>query len=229
MDAYVFATRHNIKMFDLTKTLEGIYKVAGFIASVLSANGTVLVVGTKPQSRDLNVAFAKRINQPVVADRWLGGTLTNFKTIRKRIDYFEDLLRKRESGELEKYTKKERLDFDKEIKDLGKKFDGVRALKAMPQALFVIDIKKHDIAVHEARLMGIPVAGVVDTDSNPDTVNYMIPSNDDSRAALQAILDLLARAVEKVKPKAEGTESTAGTVQAVGTGSAVGTAGVNNL
>lgn len=199
MNSYVFATRHNIKMFDLNKTLDGIFHAAQFISSIFAIKGTILVVGTKPQSRDLVKEFAEKLGQPAVIQRWLGGTLTNFKTIRKRIDHYENLCKQRESGELEKYTKKEKLEFDKTIKDLEKKFEGTYSLKGMPNAMFIVDIKKHETAFNEAKRMKIPVIAVVDTDSNPKDVDYVIPANDDSRIAVKTILDLLARSIEQVK------------------------------
>ncbi len=199
MNDFVFATRHNIKLMDLSRTLERSAAAADFMAKILNENSTILVVGTKAQTRDIIKEFAAKLGQPVVAERWLGGMLTNFKTIRKRIDYYENLLKKRETGELEKYTKKEKSDFNKELSNLEKKFKDLTQLKSLPKAIFIVDIKKHETAVNEAKICKIPVIAIVDTDSDPEKADYAIPANDDIRSSVKAMTDLIISLIAKFR------------------------------
>lgn len=191
MARYIFATRHNISLIDLSKTVEQLTKAAEYLKEVLKKDGIVLFVGTHPEVRDLVINAAKELHQPFVDERWLGGTLTNFKTIMKRLEYFQDLVHKQKTGQFEKYTKKERLSFERIVRELERKFNGLHSLKRIPDVLFVVDVNRHKDAIAEARHTGVKVVGVVDTDANPDVVDYPIPANDSTRGAIAFLLSQL--------------------------------------
>jgi len=197
MEPYIFGLKNNIQIIDLEKTIEGLQNAADFIKETVEKGGKILFVGIRPQCQALVEETAKRCNMPYVFLRWIGGLLTNFKTIRKRIDYFIDLEKKRESGELKKYTKKEQKKFDKKIEKLKRSFDGLRDLDKLPDAVFVLGIKDHTTAIREAKRKKIPVISLVDTDSNPSLADYVIPSNDEAVSALQFMLNQAEKAILK--------------------------------
>ena len=199
MADYIFATRHNINLIDLTKTVEKFKEVVEYMDEVLKKGNLILFVGTNPALRDLIKKTANHFNQPFVIERWLGGTLTNFKTVSKRMNYFENLLNKKDSGELEKYTKKEQLVYQRELSVLEKKFGGLRLLKKLPETVFIVDVNKHEAAVKEARKIGIKIIAFVDTDANPELIDYPIPANDGTRKAVEFLLNKLIADV-KVNP-----------------------------
>lgn len=196
MARYIFATRHNISLIDLSKTVEQLNKVAQQLKELISKGNIVLFVGTHPEVRDLVINAAKELNQPFVGERWLGGTLTNFKTITKRLEHFHDLVDKKKTGQLVKYTKKEQLSFERKVKELERKFDGLHALKRIPDMLFVVDVKRHKDAIAEARHMGVKVVGIVDTDANPEVVDYAIPANDGTRSSISCLLSWLVSQIK---------------------------------
>ena len=160
-----------------------------FLKELKSEQKVVLLVGTKIQIRTFIVETAKELSLPYVAERWIGGTLTNFETIQKRSEFLKELEAKRTEGELEKYTKKERLQFDRKIADLESKFGGIKKLEKVPNAIFVFDIDENRLAVNEAKRMGIPVIGIVDTNINPEDIDYPIPANDDAVSSVRYILN----------------------------------------
>jgi small subunit ribosomal protein S2 len=197
MEQYIFGVKNNIQIIDLEQTIKGLQIALEFIGEIIKNGGKILFVGIRPQCHLLIKETAEKCNMPYVALRWIGGLLTNFKTIRKRIDYFIDLEKKREAGELKKYTKKEQKHFDKEIEKLKKNFGGIKGLDKLPDAIFVLGVKDHMTAIREAKKKKIPVISLVDTDSNPTLVDYVIPSNDEAVSALQYMLKKIEEVIVK--------------------------------
>lgn len=194
MSPYIFGLKNNIYIIDLEKTMEELEKAIKFIAGIKKNNGKILFVETRAQSQFLVEEIAKKTNMPYVVSRWIGGLLTNFRIIRKRVEYFMGLEKKKADGELKKYTKKEQQEFDKEIEKFKKRFDGIRNLDKLPDALFVLSVKAQMTAIREAKKKNIPVIGLVDTDSDPTIIDYFIPSNDESISALKFILEQIEEA-----------------------------------
>ncbi len=190
--------RNNIHILDLEKTKKALLKACDFAKDVAAKGGTILFVGTKRQSKEAVKKAAEAAGMPYVNVRWLGGTFTNFRTIQRTIRKLEKLENLKASGELEeKYTKKERLLIEREIEKLKKLFEGIQDLKRLPEAIFVTDVRHDDIAVKEAKLSKIKVIGIVDTNSNPDMADYVIPCNDDSSKAIELVSMLVAEAVSE--------------------------------
>lgn len=192
MKPYVVVNRHEMEMMDAGSVLKSLEKAIEFLKTTLKNKGLVLFVGTTPSAHDITEKLAKKLGQPYVVTRWLGGTLTNFGTIRKRVDYYEELKAKQEKGELEKYTKKEQVDFQKKIERLQQNFEGITKLIKKPDALFVVDIEKHNTAVREARQEKIPVIAVLDTNDDPTTVQYPIIANDHARSSIKWVIERIA-------------------------------------
>jgi len=201
MAPFIFGERNRVHIIDLTKTQKCLEEAMGFVIKLISENKTILMVGTKTQVKNRLTEKAKELNLPYVNNRWLGGTLTNFKVIRALIKKYVDLKEGQESGKLAKYTKKEQLDFKKKIAKLDIMVGGLTELKKMPDALFVWDIKKEKTALAEARKKGVPIIAVCDTNTNPEGVKYVIPSNDDATKAIKLLLDIFVEAVEEGKAK----------------------------
>ena len=200
MKPYIFTTRNNIHILDLEKTKKCLLKAAKFASDTARNGGTILFVGTKRQSKDILKAAAVAAGMPHVNVRWLGGTFTNFKTIQKTIRKLERLESLKASGELtSRYTKKERLLIEREIEKLKKLFEGIQNMKKLPEAIFVSDAKHDDIAVKEAQKSKIKIIGVVDTNSNPEGIDFPIPSNDDATKAIELICGVIAEAVQEGK------------------------------
>ena len=195
MDRYIFAHRNGIHIIDLQKTLRMLDGVCEFVADVAAEGRKILMVGTKKQAQDTIVTEAQRSNAFYVTTRWLGGTLTNFKTIQSRIDYMIHLETRREKGEFEVLTKKESLKLEYSITRLNRYLGGIKEMTEMPGALFVIDVGKEAIAVAEARRVGVPVVALVDSDCDPDLVNYPIPGNDDAIRSIRLITSRIADAI----------------------------------
>lgn len=200
MAPYIWTVRGGIAIIDVVQTKAKFEEAAAFLKNTAAKGGLIIFVGTRPASRRIVHEIALRLGMPYVTERWIGGTLTNFKVIAKRIEILISLEEKKRSGELvDKYTKKERLLIDRDIERLKKDFDGLRALGRLPAALFVVSIPHDEIAVREARRMNIPVVALSDTNANPDLVSYPIPSNDDAIPAVRYILERIAKAVEEGK------------------------------
>jgi small subunit ribosomal protein S2 len=197
MRPFIYATRSGIEILDLPKTMEAIDKAGEFLKEVSKKSGLVLAVGTKPATQDLVENFAQVLSMPFVVKRWLGGTLTNFKTLSKRISYFKKLKSDKESGRLDKYTKKERLEFDRQIAKLSHFFSGLETMETLPQIIFVVDVSSHLTAVREAKRTKIPVVGILNTDTDPALVDYPILANDRAKAGIDWILARLEKAVEE--------------------------------
>lgn len=197
MKEYIFAAKNGVHIIDLKKTKEMLDKALEYIKKLVSDEKTILLVGTKIQFKDLVKEIAKEAEIPHVTKRWLGGTFTNFKTIKKRVEYFKELEEKKKKGELEKYTKKERLDIDRELANLEEKFGGIRNLEKLPEAIIVSDMKKDGLAVKEARAKGIKVIAIVDTNMDPSMADYPIPANDDAISSVKYILEKVKDAIIK--------------------------------
>jgi small subunit ribosomal protein S2 len=199
MKPYIFAVRNSIHIIDLEKSLAFLNKALEFMENIAKNGGKILFVGTKPQVKQLVEEIAKSIDMPYVNNRWLGGTFTNYAQIRKRIKYLNDQEAKFTRGELEKYTKYEQMRFKKEIDRMNEKMGGIKKMDNIPQAIFVADVKDNELAVKEAKEAKVPVIGIVDTNVDPDLVNYPIPANDDALSSLRYILGIVAKAISKSK------------------------------
>jgi small subunit ribosomal protein S2 len=195
MAPYIFGERNRIHIINLEKSLPMAREACAFIKAVVSDGGTVLFVGTKRSARDAVRAQATRSAMPYVSYRWLGGMLTNYKTIRQSVKRLHNLEQMAEDGGFEKLTKKEVLGLNREREKLERSLGGIKDMNALPDVLFVIDVDHEDIAVREAKKLGIPVVAVVDTNCSPDGVNYVIPGNDDAMRAIELYAMLVADAV----------------------------------
>ena len=195
MAPYIFTERNGIYIIDLQKTVKKIDEAYNFMRSVAEQGKPVLFVGTKKQAQNAIKDEANRCGQYFIAERWLGGTLTNFKTISARIARLDEIERMEEDGTMEKLSKKEVSKLKLEHEKLERYLGGIRDMKGMPGALFVVDPKKEKIAVREARILGIPVVGIVDTNCDPDDVDYIIPANDDAIRAVKLIAGRMADAI----------------------------------
>jgi small subunit ribosomal protein S2 len=195
MGPYIFGARNNIHIINLEHTVPMFRKATRFISSLAANGGKVLFVGTKRSAGDSVKAQAIRCGMPHVSHRWLGGTLTNFKTIKQSIKRLEELDAMEEDGTFTRLTKKEVLERRREREKLERSLGGVKSMASLPDAIFVIDVGHEKIAVHEANKLGIPVVGIVDTNSSPDGVQYMVPGNDDAMRAAELYAVAVADAV----------------------------------
>jgi len=201
MAPFIYGHRNKIHIINLEKTLPKFEEAMKFVRSLSAKRGTILMVGTKRQAREVVALEAQRAGQPFVDQRWLGGMLTNFKTVKGSLKKLKDMQATREGGN-EQLTKKEALMFDREIAKLEKDIGGIQDMAALPDALFVIDVGYHKIAVAEAKKLGIPVIGVVDTNHSPEGIDYVIPGNDDSAKAVALYAKAVADAVLEGKANA---------------------------
>ncbi len=207
MKPFLYGVKNGVHIIDLEKTAEKLKEALNFIQEFISEGKILLLVGTKIQIRGLIREIAKDCDLPYVVERWLGGTFTNFEVIKKRIDYFKNLEKEKASGELEKYTKKERAKIDQKLEGLELKFGGIKNLEKLPDIIFVLDIKKDAGAVKEAKETGIKIVAIVDTNVNPDLVDYPIPANDDAISSVKYILDKVKEVILKTKSKTKPTKS----------------------
>jgi small subunit ribosomal protein S2 len=214
MRPYIFSERNGIHIIDLRQTLEAAEQAHDVARDVVSKGGTVLFVGTKKQAQGVIKDAADKAGMPYVNHRWLGGMLTNFETIRKRIQYMRELERMDESGEMESLPKKERLRLRRELEKLQTVLGGVRDLHRTPDAVFIVDVKTESIAVKEASRIGAKVIALVDTNCDPDLVDLVIPGNDDAIRSAQLMADTVAEGciagAELAKAKAKDDESPKG-------------------
>lgn len=195
MDPYIFTTRGGVSVINLEKTKTALTQACAFVSSVVAAGGVVVFVGTKRQARDIVMRAAQTAGMPYVVDRWIGGLFTNFNHVRQLIATLDRLKTERASGELQKYTKKEQLDFEKEIIRLEKLVGGLGMMEKLPQAIFAVDIKNEKTAIREAQAVHIPVVAVCDTNVNPTDIQFPIPANDDATKAITYVADLLVEAI----------------------------------
>ncbi len=214
MAPFIFGHRNKIHIINLEKSLPMFEEAAKFVKQLAANRGTILMVGTKRQAREILAGEAQRAGVPYVDQRWLGGMLTNFKTVKTSIKRLKDMKAQQEAG-LESMSKKEQLMFARELAKLEKDIGGIQEMGALPDAIFVIDVGYHKIAVAEAKKLGIPLIGVVDSNHSPEGIDYVIPGNDDSAKAValyargiaDAIIEGRANAVtEVVKAVAEGSD-----------------------
>ncbi len=212
MAPYIFGHRNKIHIINLEKSLPMFQDAMKYARQLTANRGTILMVGTKRQARDTVAAEARRAGVPYVETRWLGGMLTNFKTVKTSIKRLKDLKAQQEAG-LDNLSKKEQLTFTREIEKLEKDIGGIQDMTALPDAIFVIDVGFHKIAVAEAKKLGIPLIGVVDTNHSPEGIDYVIPGNDDSAKAVELYARGIADAIiegresamnDVVKAAAEG-------------------------
>jgi len=196
MESYIFTSRNNIHIIDLEKTYQSLEKAIEFVSSIKAKKGTILFVGTKAAAKEITASAAKQCEMPYVTERWLGGTLTNFKIISQRLEYFRDLESKKKEGGLAKYTKKEQHDYDIELRKLQQQFGGIKNMTKIPDALLIIDIKHEKTAVREAKAKKIPVIGICDTNADPTEVDYPICANDDASSCLKLIIGVIAKTLK---------------------------------
>jgi len=196
MKPYVAGIKNNVHMIDLEKTAKEFERALQFIGGLVSEKKTILFVGTKIQMKGLVKDAATNTRMPYVVERWLGGTFTNFETISKRVSYFKDLESKKAQGYFEKYTKKERMKIDKEIESLRNKFEGIRNLDKLPEAVLILDLKKDLTCVKEAKRKGIKIIGVVDTNIDPSLADYSIMANDDAISSIKYILEKVQEVIQ---------------------------------
>ena len=195
MKPYIFGERNGIYILDLKQTIVDADKAYTFLKNLAAKGGTVLFVGTKKQAQEPVATQAERCGMPYINNRWLGGVLTNFVTMRSRIERMMELETMQEDGRMALLPKKEQSILTKELEKLTKNLGGVREMKALPQALFVVDTKREEIAIREARRLKIPVVALLDTNSDPDVVDYGIPANDDAIRSVSLMCELIADAV----------------------------------
>jgi small subunit ribosomal protein S2 len=199
MKPYIFTERNGIHIIDLQKTAKSVDQAYALIRDTVANRGVVLFLGTKRQAQETIQAEAVRCGMPYVTNRWLGGMLTNWRTIRARINELERIERMRDTGDFGRITKKEGLILSREIERLEMLLGGVRNMAKLPEVLFVVDVHRESTAIHEANLLGIPVVAMVDTNCDPHNVDYVIPSNDDAIRAIRLIVGKMADAVVEGK------------------------------
>ena len=199
MKQFLFGTRNNIQLIDTEKTVEKLQEVLPYIQELSKEKNALLLIGTKIQIKKVTEEIARDCGLPWVSERWLGGTFTNFEVIKKRVDYLKSLKTQKASGELEKYTKKERLGIEKEIKGLQLRLGGIESLESLPKAIFVCDMKKDLSAVKEARSKGVKIIGIADTNVDPTLADYPIPANDDAVNSVRYILERVKEAILQEK------------------------------
>jgi small subunit ribosomal protein S2 len=194
MKKYIYGGRNDIHILDLHQTVKLLEQVYEFVRNTVAAGGAVLFVGTKRQAQEAVQEGAQRCNMFYVNQRWLGGMLTNFRTIRQRIDRLHEIRRKRDTGELDRLPKKEAARLSEEMGKLEHLFSGVEGMKTLPNVVYIVDLKKEHIALAEASRMSIPVAAIVDTNCDPEGIDYVIPGNDDAIRAIKLITGKIADA-----------------------------------
>ncbi len=206
MRRFIFAERGGIYIIDLTQTSERLDEAQQFLRNVAERGGTVLFVGTKKQAQDAVEQEAKRVDMPYVNHRWLGGLLTNWRTMSDRIDRLHEMRRLRDEGQLELLPAKERIAMSGELEKLEQNLGGVADMRRQPDAVVIVDLKKEALAVREARRLGVPVVALVDTNCDPDEADYVIPGNDDAIRSCNLVVHALAEAVSAGKQKVSAQE-----------------------
>jgi len=197
MEPYLYSERDNVNIINLEQTQGKLKDALDFVKEVAKKNGVILFIGSKRQAKAIIKKYAEEIGMPYVIERWVGGTFTNFGNIIKLINKLKDWENKKLQGEFNKYTKKEQLDFEKEINRLNLLVGGIRNLTKLPEAVYLIDLKKEKTALREAQKMNVPIIAITDSNINPTGVNYPIPANDDSTKTIEMITNLIAEAVKE--------------------------------
>lgn len=195
--SYIFGSKNKVDIFDLEKTQESLEKASKFVSELGAEKKTILFVGGKNEAQEIVRGEAEKIGLPYLAGRWIGGTLTNFSEIRKRIDIMTDLLSQKEKGELSKYTKKERILIDRKIEKLQKMFWGIKDMTALPKALFIVDPRYEETALREAKNLGVPVVALCGSDNNIADIDYPILANDSNIASIRFFVEKIAEAYKK--------------------------------
>jgi len=195
MKPYIYGKRNLIHIIDVKETIKGLVRARKFLTQIVAEGKDVLFVATKRQAKAIIVAEAERAKMPFVSERWLGGTLTNFRTIRERLKYLEQLEALQKSGEIESYSKKMIAKIKREIGKMTRNLNGIRTMNRLPGAVFVVDPRRERNAILEARKLGIPTVALMDTDSDPDEVDLVIPGNDDAMRSIELVVKYLADAV----------------------------------
>ena len=199
MAPYIFGKRNSIHIFDIRETIKGLLRAKKFLSAVVAQGHDVLIVGTKRQARDIVAKQAVRVGMHYVNERWLGGTLTNFKTIRSRLARLEELEGLEQTGKINEYSKKMKATFERERRKIQRNLEGIRRMSRLPGALVIVDVHREYIAIREARKLGIPTVCLVDTDGDPDGVDIVIPGNDDAMRAIEFIVTQLTVTIEEGK------------------------------
>ena len=202
MRPYIYARRNQIHIIDVRETIRGLLRAKKYLANVAEHGSLVLFVGTKRQAGDALQKAAERCGMPYVNDRWLGGTLTNFRTIRSRLSRLEELEKIREGEELNSYSKKMQSSLNREYRKMFRNLNGMRTMNRLPECMVVVDPKKEKNAVKEARKLGIATVALIDTDCDPDQVDLPIPGNDDSMRSIDLIINIIADAIAEGKAQA---------------------------
>ncbi|MGB9911005.1 MAG: 30S ribosomal protein S2 [Microgenomates group bacterium] len=199
MKPYLFGVRGGVHIFDLVKTKEGLEKACEFMKKSAQEGKRIVFVGTKRQAKAVITEEAKKIGVPYVTERWVGGTITNWEQIKKSIDKLVRMKEEQDKGEYKKYTKKEQILLNREILRLEKLYGGLVGLEDKPEIIFVVDVRKEDTAVEEAKKKGVTIVALVDSDSNPEGIDYVIPGNDDAVGSIRFIVGKIAEAVKEGK------------------------------
>jgi len=194
MKQFIFTERNGIHIIDLQQTIARLHQAYDVVRETVSSDGVVLFVGTKKQAQESLVESANRCGMPFVNQRWLGGTLTNWRTIRQRIEYLLDLEKQQARGEFARLTKKEALMQEREIARLNHRLGGLKDMRRLPNLLFIVDVRRDSLAVKEANILGIPIIAMVDTNCDPDPIDHVIPSNDDAIRAIKLMNSIMAEA-----------------------------------
>jgi small subunit ribosomal protein S2 len=208
MKKYVFTNRNGAEIFDLTQTIDMVERAKEFVKEVAKTGRPILLVGTEPASIEAVKGLGEKFGFPFVVERWLGGTLTNFESLSKRLNYYMSLKADKAAGKLDKYTKKERVVIEKQIERLTRLFGGLEKLNQLPGAVIVFGADAHEIAIAEGNRMKIPVVAVANTSANPDTLDYIIPANDNNRSSIAWIAVKIGEAIETgLREKATAVEA----------------------
>lgn len=202
MQEYIFTTKNDICILDLTKTIEYLEKALRFVTDTIAGGGLILFVGTKKQTASAIKTAALSCGMPYVDTRWIGGTITNYAIINKMIKKYKKLKEKQETGEFAKYTKKEQLELSREIDELEGLIGGIQTLAKLPDAVFIVDVKKEKTALKEALKKKIPVIALCDTNVNPTGIDYVIPANDDASRSTSLFITCITDAIKEAKEKA---------------------------
>jgi small subunit ribosomal protein S2 len=195
MRPYIYAKRNQIHIIDLKETVRGLLRAEKYVEQVAAKGSLILFVGTKRQAAAIVAEAAQKCGMPYCAERWLGGTLTNFRTVRGRLKRLEELEHLESTGEIHSYSKKQQSRLTRELRKIRRNLGGIKEMTRMPEAIFLVDPKKEKNAVHEARILNIKIVGLIDTDSDPDDVDLAIPGNDDSIRSIHLIVNRVADAI----------------------------------
>jgi small subunit ribosomal protein S2 len=195
MKPFIFTERNGIHIIDLQQTIQAIEDAYAMVRDAVARGGSVLFIGTKRQAQETIAQQAQRCGMPYVNQRWLGGTLTNWRTIRSRVEHLRNLEARRDAGEFERLPKKEALDLNREIESLNERIGGLKEMKRLPDLLFMVDVRREETAVREANALNIPIIAMVDTNCDPDHIDHVIPANDDAIRAIKLIVSRMADAV----------------------------------